>query len=98
MSNKLDYIKDAISSGIERVKIVVDGVVTEANAIEALEQFHKTTRARNGYWKYAEPYESIFHDAVIKANGVEKTEEELSSETEETPKKNKKTKNESDES
>jgi hypothetical protein len=98
MSNT-QYIIDAIEQGIERVKIVVNGVVTEANAKEALEQFYKPTNQRRGYWVNTTPYNESIHGKNKKVGAkivVEESSEEIVEES--NTKKTKKQKNESDES
>lgn len=98
MSNT-NYIVEAIENGIERVKIIVDGVVTMANAKEALEQFYKPKNKRRGYWASAEPYVEQVHgkknepDPAVKES---KSSEDVLEES--NTKKAKKQKNESDES
>lgn len=98
MSNT-KYIVDAIKNGIDRVKVVVNGVVTEANSKEALEQLHKPINQRKGIWVSAEPYVEAIHGKKPAQTPI--VEEPIISEDaseELTSKKVKKQKSESDES
>lgn len=98
MSNT-KYIVDAIKNGIDRVKVVVNGVVTEANSKEALEQLHKPINQRKGIWVSAEPYvEAIHGKKPARTHIVEEPtiSEEVSEDV--AHKKSKKQKSESDES
>jgi hypothetical protein len=100
MNNLLKYIEEAVEAGIDRVKIVVNGFVTEGDARTALIELRKPKIARKGYWSFTEPFVAGIHDEkFVEAVVVEEKEIELVEPIEEeTSKKKKKTSEQSNES
>jgi hypothetical protein len=98
MNSLLKYIEDAVESGIDRVKIVVNGIVTAADAKTALREFRKTKNTRSGYWSFAEPFIPELHgENFVDADVVENDKTE-SAEEDVVSKKKKKTSEQSNES